>query len=558
MALLRLGALVTGMSGKIGGQSIANYRGFTTIKNIVQPSRIPTAKQSIQRNILGFISNLWQFITTVQRGGWENASSDYTYVNSVGDVITRNGYQTFSFCNQNLKVIDIPRINDAPIFIPVAEPKINVINISTGNFEIGSNNASSDYLYAIFGVANLSFGQSAQTGLLRFLTHITAAQLNAGYDVVSDLKNVFGSFSFPNKLAVTIDPINLSTGNRKQFVEIIENINVPMSIEIDVTDGETITIPFAFGGTFLGSVNFADGNTLPFVSWNDANLTHTYTLGGTYVILIFGVFAKFVVNNGDFKSVLTNVFQFGNNPFTTLNFHGCLKIIDLSPVDTPTLSGGLSIVGLFRDCSNLNSVLNIEFWDITGQTSLSVAFRNTNLNQSLDNWNMESITNMGSTFGSTPYNQPSPNWRLISLTSLSQCFLNSSFNQDVSTWQIGNTLLDLTQTFSGSDFRQSISAIDTSNVTSMTQTFRSIPYNADLSLNNFGSVTNMVLFFQGNNAFTTAFYDALLIKIVADGPQNNVTAGFTNANFTIGGAGETARNNLIATFGWIITDGGGV
>jgi hypothetical protein len=68
----------------------------------------------------------------------------------------------------------------------------------------------------------------------------------------------------------------------------------------------------------------------------------------------------------------------------------------------------------------------------------------------------------------------------------------------------------------------------------------------------------MTLFFQSNNSFSTANYDALLQKIVADGPQMGVTAGFTNAKYTIGGAGETARTTLISTFGWTITDGGGV
>ena len=57
---------------------------------------------------------------------------------------------------------------------------------------------------------------------------------------------------------------------------------------------------------------------------------------------------------------------------------------------------------------------------------------------------------------------------------------------------------------------------------------------------------------------STANYDATLISWAAQTLQNNVTFDFGSAQYTLGGAAEAARNTLINTYGWTITDGGGI
>jgi len=64
------------------------------------------------------------------------------------------------------------------------------------------------------------------------------------------------------------------------------------------------------------------------------------------------------------------------------------------------------------------------------------------------------------------------------------------------------------------------------------------------------------------NSMSTADYDELLQNWEALPPQNNVAIHFNNAQYTTGGAAETARNSLTAAtpggYGWTITDGGGI
>ena len=61
-----------------------------------------------------------------------------------------------------------------------------------------------------------------------------------------------------------------------------------------------------------------------------------------------------------------------------------------------------------------------------------------------------------------------------------------------------------------------------------------------------------------NVTLSTSNYDATLISWAGQSLQNNVTISFGNSKYTLGGAAETARNTLINTYGWTITDGGGI
>lgn len=224
MAIIKFAGIVEQMSGKIGGQSISNFGAFSTIRNITQANKTPTVKQSFQRTKIGELSNKWRFITQAQRNNWENTAFNYTYINRVGDEITRNRFQVFMFTNLNLKVINALQIDDAPAFIPIIIPNINLIDITTGQFTIQASNVSASQLYAINGVANLSFGKKANKNLLRQISVIDAEQLFNGYSVIPALENTFGPITFPNHIAISVITINKTTGNREQFSEIFTNL----------------------------------------------------------------------------------------------------------------------------------------------------------------------------------------------------------------------------------------------------------------------------------------------------------------------------------------------
>jgi hypothetical protein len=62
----------------------------------------------------------------------------------------------------------------------------------------------------------------------------------------------------------------------------------------------------------------------------------------------------------------------------------------------------------------------------------------------------------------------------------------------------------------------------------------------------------------GSNVITTAAYDATLIAWAAQVPTTVLTLNVNSTQYTLGGEAEAARTSLINTYGWTITDGGGI
>jgi len=57
---------------------------------------------------------------------------------------------------------------------------------------------------------------------------------------------------------------------------------------------------------------------------------------------------------------------------------------------------------------------------------------------------------------------------------------------------------------------------------------------------------------------STVNYDALLIGWEAQAPTTGHSISFGYSKYTLGSTAEAARTSLISTYGWTITDGGGI
>lgn len=109
--------------------------------------------------------------------------------------------------------------------------------------------------------------------------------------------------------------------------------------------------------------------------------------------------------------------------------------------------------------------------------------------------------------------------------------------------------------FSSTGVTQGISGWDTSLATNLQFfAFNAPNFNDDISGWDVSNITEMGNAFTGT-AMTQANYDALLIAWSAQTVQQNVQFGIS-AQYTAGGAAEAARNVLINTYNWTISDGG--
>jgi len=103
-----------------------------------------------------------------------------------------------------------------------------------------------------------------------------------------------------------------------------------------------------------------------------------------------------------------------------------------------------------------------------------------------------------------------------------------------------------------------VSAWDLSNVNRLNVMFNGSS-NVDTSFANWD--INQVIDFSNflpQATLSTSNYNETLISWAAQSPQINKSISFGSSQYTLGGAAEAARDTLINTYGWTITDGGGV
>ncbi|MGJ8683586.1 MAG: BspA family leucine-rich repeat surface protein [Nonlabens sp.] len=217
------------------------------------------------------------------------------------------------------------------------------------------------------------------------------------------------------------------------------------------------------------AIDWGDGVTNSYVSPNNLQVTHTYSIPGVYTVIVTGPLnAIYLFLNDDV--VIT---QWGNSQFLTMEgaFSSCQNL-SINATDVPDLSNVTSMSRMFIGATNFNS--NISNWDVSNVRDMSHMFNNTHtFNQSLATWDVSNVTNMERMFYETgAFNQPLNNWNVSNVTNLKAMFSRSiAFNQPLDNWDVSN-VTDMSFMFNYSvAFNGSLNNWDVSNINNMTSIF---------------------------------------------------------------------------------------
>ena len=157
----------------------------------------------------------------------------------------------------------------------------------------------------------------------------------------------------------------------------------------------------------------------------------------------------------------------------------------------------------------------------------------------INTWDVSAITDMASLFsGKSTFNSSISNWDVSSVTTMQLMFFNATaFNQPINNWNV-EKVVNMSNMFLGAN-----------------------AFQQPLNLWDVNALTNGA-FFMGETGQTGALtytgYDTLLNGWVIDlaALQGSVVISFGDSTFT--SAGLAAKNILVNSKGWVITDGGQV
>ena len=304
--------------------------------------------------------------------------------------------------------------------------------------------------------------------------------------------------------------INTDTWNLKG--ELIAMPIIPFTFSVNTANAGTgntqFKLPLAYGTSPNFDVAWGDGTNDTITTWNQAEATHTYPNTGTYTIEITNDVTDFKFNYGGDRAKILDISKWGKFIFNNERvFTGCSNLT-CSATDTPTIST-LDMSYTFYGCTVFNS--NLNSWDMSGVLNTSNLFTYADaFDSDISSWDVSSVEDASGMFYSA-----------------------ISFNQDIGSWNVGNVTTMSSMLYKTTAFDKDISSWDINQVS---------------SLSNFLALGNL----------STANYDALLIGWEAQAPTSGLTPNFGSSQYTLGGASATARASLISTYGWTITDGGGI
>ena len=194
-------------------------------------------------------------------------------------------------------------------------------------------------------------------------------------------------------------------------------------------------------------------------------------------------------------------------------------------------------------------------WDVSQVTDMSAAFKDLEtFNADLSIWNVSNVVSMRDIFYSAgAFNQDISSWNVSNVTIMINMFhFAYSFNQDISSWNVSN-VTNMWALFSGaSSFNQDLRTWNVGSATNMGAMFENSLFNYDLGTWDISQVTDMVHMFD-NAGLSTENYDSILTGWSALTLQPNVIFGAVGVSYC---ESESARQSIIDTYGWNITDGG--
>ena len=291
------------------------------------------------------------------------------------------------------------------------------------------------------------------------------------------------------------------------------------------------------------------------------------------------------INDRTGKEKYTSIEQWGTSVWDadmSFAFQGASNLTMNTNAGTPKMGMVTNMAYMFEGATAFNG--NIGNWNTAQVTNMSQMFSGTTFNQDVGEWNTASVASMRSMFsaatafdqniggwnvetvrdmesmfnGATAFNQDIGNWNTAQVTNMYSMFsVATAFDQNIGGWNV--------EMFNGATaFNQDIGNWNTAQVTNMYSMFSvATAFDQNIGGWNVETVRDMESMFsrdfdiQKNVTLSIANYDSLLVGWNRQNLQLGISFDGGGSHYNSDVA-HTARENMINSDGWRITDGGRV
>lgn len=210
MALLVPGAVVSVLSGKLGGTVFARNRGGAYARSYAIPTRVTsTLAQSIKAAFTA-ASRGYANLTGAQIAAWDQYGAENPVSNRIGQLITLKGQSWYVGCNSRLifigdNPIAVPPVLPSPVIALCGAPAVDVGD-GSAIIEKDEHAAAASVVFMVYAARSVSAGKRYVDNLY---THvytsdkaIGAADLSFGAELIAALGTLQTGVTYHFKVVI--------------------------------------------------------------------------------------------------------------------------------------------------------------------------------------------------------------------------------------------------------------------------------------------------------------------------------------------------------------------
>ena len=197
MALIVPGAVVSVLSGKIGGTVFARNRGGAYARSYAIPTRVTSDTAQLVKAAFAAASQAYANLTTAQIMAWDAYGQENPVSNRIGQLITLKGQSWYVGCNSRLIVsgdtpISVPPILAPPV-IAVASNATVTVTGSIATIDVAAHAEDASIKVLVSAARSVSAGKRYVENLYTTILISAAGESGTTLDLWSSLESKLGT-----------------------------------------------------------------------------------------------------------------------------------------------------------------------------------------------------------------------------------------------------------------------------------------------------------------------------------------------------------------------------